>query len=61
MRACRRDIGKYLKTADIFVYPSICEEVFGISLVEAMSYGVPCVANEVGGIPEILATSKSCC
>ncbi|WP_270363646.1 glycosyltransferase family 4 protein [Eubacterium ramulus] len=55
----QRDIGKYLKTADIFVYPSICEEVFGISLVEAMSYGVPCVANEVGGIPEIITEHKN--
>ena len=55
----QREIGKYLKTADIFVYPSICEEVFGISLVEAMSYGVPCVANEVGGIPEIIANHEN--
>lgn len=55
----QRDIGKYLKEADIFVYPSVCEEVFGISIVEAMSYGVPCVANRVGGIPEIILDSKN--
>lgn len=55
----QRDIGKYLKDADIFVYPSICEEVFGISIVEAMSYGVPCVANQVGGIPEIIEDKKN--
>lgn len=41
----QRDIGKYLKTADIFVYILFAKEVFGISLVEAMSYGVPCVAK----------------
>ncbi|RHV69960.1 MULTISPECIES: glycosyltransferase family 4 protein [Clostridia] len=55
----QRDIGSYLKQADIFVYPSIWEEVFGISLVEAMSYGVPCVANRVGGIPEIIDENKN--
>lgn len=55
----QRNIGKYLKEADIFVYPSICEEVFGISIVEAMSYGVPCVANCVGGIPEIILDGKN--
>lgn len=48
------DIQKYLSNADIFIYPSTCQEVFGISLVEALSYGVPCVANCLGGIPEII-------
>ena len=51
----QRDIAKFLKKTDIFVYPSICEEVFGISIVEALSYGVPCVVNSVGGIPEIIS------
>lgn len=48
------DIDKYLNNTDIFVYPSICEEVFGISIVEAMSYSIPTIANKVGGIPEII-------
>ncbi len=48
------DIIPYLKDNEIFVYPSICQEVFGISLVEAMSHGLVCVANRVGGIPEII-------
>lgn len=55
----QRDIGKYLSNTDIFVYPSVCEEVFGISLVEALSYGVPCVAFNVGGIPEIIENHKN--
>ena len=50
----KRDIDNYLYKTDIFVYPSICQEVFGISIVEAMSYGIPCIANNVGGIPEII-------
>lgn len=50
----QRDIGFYLKQTDGFIYPSICQEVFGISIVEAMSYGVPCISNNVGGIPEII-------
>lgn len=48
------EIGKFLSGADVFIYPSTCQEVFGISLVEALSYGVPCVANCIGGIPEII-------
>lgn len=50
----KRSLNLYLEKTDIFVYPSICQEVFGISIVEAMSYGVICVANNVGGIPEII-------
>lgn len=50
----QRNIRKYLMNADVFVYPSICQEVFGISIVEAMSYGVPCIAFDVGGIGEII-------
>lgn len=48
------DVHPFLSKASIFVYPSTCEEVFGISLVEAMAYGLPCIANNVGGIPEII-------
>jgi glycosyltransferase involved in cell wall biosynthesis len=50
----QRDIKRYLIKTDIFVYPSIWEEVFGISIVEAMSYGVPCVVFNVGGVVEIV-------
>ena len=45
----------YLKEADIFVYPSTCQEILGISIIEAMSMGNICVANRVGGIPEIIS------
>ncbi len=48
------DVSHYLEQTDIFVYPSVCQEVFGISLVEAMAYGIPCIANAVGGIPEVI-------
>lgn len=51
----KKNIENYLRGADVFVYPSVCKEVFGISIIEAMSYGVPCVANRVGGIPEIIS------
>lgn len=44
----------YFQNADIFVYPSVCDEAFGISLVEAMNYGILCIASDRGGIPEII-------
>lgn len=48
------DVKPYFRDAHIFIYPSVCQEVFGISIVEAMAYGLICIANQVGGIPEII-------
>lgn len=48
------EIISYLDNADVFVYPSICQEAFGISIVEAMARGCIPIAFNKGGIPEIL-------
>jgi glycosyltransferase involved in cell wall biosynthesis len=50
----RRDICEILKHADIFVYPSIYEEAFGISVIEAMAVGVPPIVFNKGGLPEVV-------
>ena len=55
----QKDVIPFLKQADIFVYPSVCQEVFGISIVEAMAFGIPCISNNIGGIPEIIENEKS--
>ncbi len=50
----KTEVINYFKESDIFIYPSVWQEVFGISIVEAMSMGNICIANRVGGIPEII-------
>lgn len=42
------------RRAEIFVFPSVWDEPFGIPLVEAMASGLPVVATRGGGIPEIV-------
>lgn len=46
-------------SADIYAFPSVWEEPFGLGVVEAMSCGLPVVASRVGGIPEIVEDGKT--
>lgn len=43
----------YLKYADVFILPSNYEGL-PISLLEALSFGIPVIASNVGGIGEVL-------
>jgi glycosyltransferase involved in cell wall biosynthesis len=47
------NVADYLATFDIFIYPSL-REGLGSTLLDAMHFGLPIVASEVGGIPEIV-------
>jgi glycosyltransferase involved in cell wall biosynthesis len=48
------DVALYLSAMDLFLFPSL-KEAMGIALAEAMAAGLPTVATNVGGIPEVLA------
>ena len=43
----------YLQIADIAVLPSMWEEPFGLTIVEALASGLPLITTRSGGIPEI--------
>lgn len=51
-------IGPILASADIFLLTSK-QESFGLSLLEALSSGVPAVATNAGGIPELIENGKT--
>lgn len=53
------DITRYLESSNLFICPSICQEAFGITIIEAMSFGLICLATPVGGIPEIIKDSQN--
>lgn len=45
---------KFYQQSDIYLFPTQCEEGFGLSLIEALSCGCYCIASSVGGVPEVL-------
>lgn len=53
-----KDIEDEMVKFDIYVQPSISES-FGLAIIQAMSLGIPIVATNTGGIPEVVTTGKS--
>lgn len=49
---------KLLQASDVFVLSSVGEAI-GNVLLEAMACGVPCVATDSGGIPEVIEDGKT--
>lgn len=57
-RGNQLDKQPFFDRTQIFVYPSVWQEAFGISIVEALAQGMICVAADAGGIPEIIEDGK---
>ncbi|MFH1722491.1 MAG: glycosyltransferase family 4 protein [Candidatus Altiarchaeota archaeon] len=53
------DLLTYYQNSNIFLFPSVWEEPFGIPPIEAMSCGIPVVATKSGGIKETVDNGKT--
>lgn len=53
------DISELISGASVLVVPSQEYESFGLTIIEAMAFGVPVVSTNVGGIPEILSETMA--
>ena len=56
----REELPAAYRDADVFVFPSLWEEPFGMVPVEAMACGVPVVATGTGGSAEFLVDGMNC-
>lgn len=51
-------IDSFVASADLFLLPS-SQESFGLAALEAMAYGVPVIASNVGGLPELIQDGEN--
>lgn len=50
----------FFELADCFVFPTYYHnETFGLVLLEAMEYEIPCIATNEGGIPSVIEDGKT--
>jgi sugar transferase (PEP-CTERM/EpsH1 system associated) len=54
----REDVGNLLQTMDVFVLPSLAEGISN-TILEAMATGLPVVATNVGGNPELVVHGET--
>ncbi len=56
----RSDVEEFYQMADLFVFPSI-QEGLPVALMEAMASGIPCLASDIRGNTDLLASMADTC
>lgn len=48
------ELPRYYQVSDCYLFPTLWQEGFGLSLIEALHCGCYCIASSIGGVPEVL-------
>lgn len=57
-RIPNNELAEYFQSSDCYLFPTLCHEGFGMSLIEALHCGNYCIASSIGGVPEVLQYGK---
>ncbi len=49
------DVANEMSAMDVVVIPSIWEEAFPYAALESLSLGIPVIASNIGGLPEVIS------
>jgi glycosyltransferase involved in cell wall biosynthesis len=58
-RRDRAEVGRWMQGARFLVFPTECYEGLPLSPIEAAACGRPCVASDLGAVPEIVADGET--
>ena len=53
-RIPNNELARYYQMADVYLFSTLCQEGFGMSLIEAKHSGCYCIASDLGGVAEVL-------
>ncbi|PSN13587.1 hypothetical protein C7271_22405 [filamentous cyanobacterium CCP5] len=53
------ELPRFYQRSDLFVFPSVCHEAFGLPIAEAMVAGLPVVASTGGAFPELVVPGET--
>lgn len=48
------ELPKYYQMSDVYLFPTLWKEGFGLVLAEALNCGCYCIASSLGGVPEVM-------
>lgn len=57
-RIPNNELARYYQMADVYLFSTLCQEGFGMSLIEAKHAGCYCIASDLGGVTEVLDYGK---
>lgn len=52
------EMASYFQMSDCYLFPTLCHEGFGLSLIEALHSGCYCIASAIGGVSEVMQYGK---
>ena len=57
-RVPNNQLARYYQMADVYLFSTLCQEGFPLSLTEALHCGSYCISSNLGGISEVLDNGK---
>lgn len=55
----REELNQFYQSIDVLLFPTLLEESLGLSPIEAMAFGVPVIASEIGAVSEYVVDGKN--